>query len=85
MRKCLQGFYGFFLLFVAGCLIAPLLVALAYREKACVYAFIISIIISAIPGALIRLTSGAVFRDSSLKLRYSYFIVTSAWILASLI
>ena len=85
MKKSIVGFYGYFLLFVAGCLMAPLLVALVYREKGCALAFLITALICFIPGIIIQKTGGISFQEDRLKLRFSYFIVTSAWIIASLI
>lgn len=85
MRKSLLGFYGYFLIFIAGCLLAPLFVALVYGEKDCALAFLVTIAVCALPGFLIRSRSRISFNESHLKIRYGYLIVTSAWIVASLI
>lgn len=85
MKRNILGFFGFFLIFVSGCLTAPLLVALVYGEDDCALAFVITIFISFIPGIIIRRTISPDFAGSKLKLRYSYFIVSFSWILASLI
>ena len=85
MRKNIFGFYGFFMIFVAGCLSIPLLISLIYGEYACAKAFIITILIALIPGIFIRNYIGIEFAESKLKLRYSYFIVSSSWIIASLL
>lgn len=83
MRKGVLGFYGYFLIFMAGCLAAPLLVALIYREKLPAISFLVTMLICVVPGAFIRLRLGIEFNESRLKQRYSYMIVASAWIIAS--
>lgn len=83
MKNIILGFYGYFLLFLAGCLLVPLLVALLYGENDCVLAFLITILICAVPGFPIYKQYRHSFHTSRLKLRYSYLIVTSAWIIAT--
>ena len=85
MRKNILGFFGYFLIFMAGCLTVPLLIALAYAEYDCIYAFLFTILISLVPGLIIRKISGSAFSDGSLKLRYSYLIVSLSWIIASVL
>ena len=85
MKKSIEGFYGYFLLFLAGCLMVPLLVALIYREKACAYSFIITIAVCAVPGFALYMRRRLNFQETKLKLRYSYLIVTSAWIVATFV
>jgi len=85
MKNNILGFFGFFLLFVAGCLTGPLLIALLYGEKESAIAFLITICISAVPGFIIRRAVGAGFAEARLKLRFSYLIVTVSWLLASVI
>ncbi|MBQ6389257.1 MAG: TrkH family potassium uptake protein [Mogibacterium sp.] len=63
----------------------PLLLALVYGEGHCARAFVVSILIALVPGILIRLTTHASLSASKLKLRYSYFIVTASWIIASIL
>lgn len=85
MKQAVLGFYGYFLIFLAGCLTAPLLVALIYRETGCAAAFLITIAVCAVPGAVFRKTSGLRFHDSRLRQRYGYMIASSAWLVASVI
>lgn len=85
MKKSILGFYGYFLVFLAGCLLAPLLVALVYGEKDCALAFIATIVLCAVPGFIIHRRNRISFNESKLKIRYGYLIVTSAWIIASVI
>lgn len=85
MKKSILGFYGFFLIFVAGCLTVPLLIALLYKEIDCVVAFLVPILAALIPGIVIRKFNGLDFAENNLKLRYSYLIVSSSWIIASTI
>ena len=85
MKKNVLGFFGYFLIFLAGCLMAPLLCAIVYGEKRCALAFVITILAALIPGFVIRMVAGGNITERKLKLRYSYFIVSFSWILASLL
>ena len=85
MKKIILGFFGYFLILLAGCMTIPLLLALVYGEGHCARAFVVSILIALVPGILIRLTTHASLSASKLKLRYSYFIVTASWIIASIL
>ncbi len=85
MKKNILGFYGYFLLFLAGCLAVPLLVALMYGEMSCALSFLITMAVCFVPGAILHRRRSLGFQESSLKIRYSYLIVTSAWIIASLV
>lgn len=84
MKNSILGFYGYFLIFLAGCLTAPLFVALIYGEKTCALAFLATMLICAVPGYFIYRHYRSSFKADRLKLRYSYLIVTSAWVVASL-
>ena len=53
MKKNVLGFYGYFLIFLAGCLMVPLLVALLYGENDCAVSFLVSIVLCALPGIII--------------------------------
>ncbi|MBQ6314841.1 MAG: TrkH family potassium uptake protein [Mogibacterium sp.] len=85
MKNIILGFYGFFLIFVAGCLAVPLLIALIYNETECIIAFLFAILITILPGMYIRTTRGVSFEEGNLKLRYSYLLVSSAWIIATVV
>ncbi len=85
MKKGVLGFYGYFMLFLAGCLAVPLLVALLYGEKNCAVSFLVTMILCAVPGYIIYRRRSEVFNANKLKLRYSYFIAASAWIIASVL
>ena len=85
MKKSILGFYGYFLLFMAGCLMVPLLVALVFHEKKCALSFLVTVFICAVPGFIIYSRRSLSFQENKLKLRYSYLIVTSAWIIASVV
>lgn len=83
MKKNILGFYGYFLIFIAGCLLAPLFVALVYGEKEAAASFLIAGVICALPGTVLYSSNSTGFQQSRLKLRYSYLIVSSSWIIAS--
>lgn len=83
MKKNVLGFYGYFLIFLAGCLMVPLLVALLYGENDCAVSFLVSIVLCALPGIIIYSRNSTGFQEGRLKARYSYLIVTSSWIIAS--
>ena len=84
-KNIILGFYGYFLLFLGGCLIVPLLVALLYNEKDCVLSFLVPMAVCAVPGVIIHKRRSLSFQENKLKLRHSYLIVTSSWIIASVI
>ena len=84
MVKRVSQFFGVFLFFIGGCMMLPLIIALAYGENTVAGAFLISIGICLVPGIIIRLTNKESVLDAKPKLRESYFIVAISWILASL-
>ena len=61
----------------------PLLVALLYGENDCAVSFLVSIVLCALPGIIIYSRNSTGFQEGRLKARYSYLIVTSSWIIAS--
>ena len=63
----------------------PLLVALVFHEKKCALSFLVTVFICAVPGFIIYSRRSLSFQENKLKLRYSYLIVTSAWIIASVV
>lgn len=84
MLKRISGFFGIFLVFLGIMMIIPLIVALIYGEHSCVRAFLYGISVALIPGIIILLirNKNAISEDR-LKLRYSYFVVSLAWLIAS--
>ena len=52
-------------------------------EKNCAVSFLVTMILCAVPGYIIYRRRSEVFNANKLKLRYSYFIAASAWIIAS--
>lgn len=83
MSKRVSNFLGFFLVFMGFSMLIPLVMALAYGEINVAKAFLVSILLVEVPGTIISLLSKHRFRDQKLRLRDTYFIVSSAWIIAS--
>ena len=83
MKKSILGFYGYFLLFMAGGLAVALLVALLYREKSSALAFLATMVICAVPGCIFYLYGRRAFMETPFKLRFSYLIVSTSWLVAS--
>lgn len=84
MNRRVLPFFGKFLIFIGGCQALPLIIALVYGEKHQAGAFLISIAISELIGLLIIKLYGKDENTSKLKLRDSFFLVSVAWLLASL-
>lgn len=78
-------FLGTFLEFIGASMMLPLLIALAYDEKSCAWAFLISIFVCFVPGMIIKYAFKKAFEDETVKKRDSYMFVASAWIVASLV
>ncbi len=84
MLKRISGFFGIFLVFLGIMMIIPLIVALIYGEHSCVRAFLYGISVALIPGIIILLIRNKnAISEERLKLRYSYFVVSLAWLIAS--
>ena len=84
MDKNILRLYGSFLLLLANFLAVPLIVAIIYDEDDCAEAFIYIILGLGILGFLIR-SFVPDEEDAHLRPRFSFFIVSSAWFIASLV
>lgn len=86
MLKRTSGFFGIFLIFLGIMMMIPTAVALMYGEYTCVRAFLYGIFTAIIPGILILIIRNRnAISEERLKLRYSYFVVSMAWLTASAI
>ena len=83
MLKRVINFIGIFLMLLGASMLLPLFTALVYGETSCITAFLISIGISFIPGAVITLLCRNTIETQPLKKADSYFIVSVSWILAA--
>lgn len=85
MRQRIASFYGSFLIFLSICLVLPLLVSIIYKEYQSTMAFCVAILCAMLPAGVINKFSRIKLNDAKFKLRDSFFIVSSSWIIASAI
>lgn len=85
MLKTLIHYIGDFLVILGACLGLPFLIALVYGETTETRAFLVTIIICLVSGLFVNLIYKKELEQEALNRRESYLIVSSAWIIASLI
>ncbi len=73
------------LLLLSGCLVLPLITALAYGELSAAGAFCVTITICLIPAIVIKYVFQINIAETSLKMRESYILVATTWIVASVV
>lgn len=83
--KRLANFYAMFLNLMGGCLALPLITALICGERSSVRAFALVMVSCFALGAVIPRIVKVRLSDMDMKLRESYFIVASIWLIASVI
>ncbi len=79
------NFFGLFLILMGAFMTLPLITALIYDEDASFRAFSLVILMCFITGLIIRVFFKADLNSMILRPRDSYFIVTTSWLLASLV
>ena len=79
------SFYGVYLNLLGACFALPLLTALIYRESTSIRAFSFVMILCFALGFVIRKFLGSDINSLSLKLRDSYLLVASVWLVSSVI
>ena len=79
------NFFGLFIILLGAFMVLPLFTALIYDEESSVRAFSLTILFCVLPGLAIRLFYKASLDEISLRPRDSYFIVTTAWLITSVI
>lgn len=84
MNKRVIHFLGIFMMVIGVSMLIPLSVAVAFGESNQIGAFMLSIAISLLPGAIVSdLYKNSVFEEK-LTRRDGFFIVTVSWLLSSL-
>lgn len=83
--KRIINFYGVFLNLMGACFALPLLTALIYRENSSIRAFSFVMLLCFVVGFVIRKVCGSDINSLQFKLRDSYLLVASVWLVASVI
>ena len=83
--KRIFNFYGVYLNLLGACFALPLLTALIYRESASVRAFSFVMILCFVIAFVLRKACGGDINALQLKLRDSYLLVASVWLVSSVI
>lgn len=85
MKSQITNFYGGFLILLGAFMLLPLFIALIYGETGAARAFFIVLLPCFAIGGMIRISYRSSLDNMKLKLRESYAIVTTTWLIASAI